>query len=66
MCAPFFPLPKGDFYPEGSCSGLDNVSPKFMSIVNLFGNGVFADVFKVRIEMKSYWIMLGSLSNECP
>ena len=32
--------------------------------VTLFGNGVFADVIKIRLEMRSYWIRVGPKSNE--
>ena len=32
--------------------------------VTLFGNNVLADVFKVRIDMRSYWIQVGPKSNE--
>lgn len=34
--------------------------------MSLLGNGVFADIAKVRIEMRAYWIMEGPKSNECP
>ena len=30
----------------------------------LFGKRVFADVTKVRMEMRSYWIKVGPISNE--
>lgn len=34
--------------------------------MNVFGKRVFADVIKVNIEMKSYWIEVVPKSNESP
>lgn len=45
---------------------LDNIKlPKY--IVNniiLYGNRSFADVIKIRVEMRSYWIRMDPKSNE--
>lgn len=34
--------------------------------MSLLGNGVFADIAKVRIEMRAHWITEGPKSNESP
>ena len=51
------------------CSGLIPSCPQIYiylrsHCVILFGNRVFADVIKVKIEMRSRWIRLGPKSNE--
>lgn len=32
--------------------------------MTLFRNSVFADIIKIRIEMRSYWVRVGPKSNE--
>ena len=51
------------------CSGLIPPRPQIYiylrsHCVILFGNRVFADVIKVKIEMRSCWIRMGPKSNE--
>ena len=43
--------------PQDSC-------PPINSKCDLFGNGVFADFITARIEVSSYWIVVGPTSNE--